>query len=123
MTKPSLEGWTPELENRAAKHDALDKAFDYRGDVTLRLGDGRTVEGYVFNRVSRATAPYVQLYPKDQADALSGPYDQIVGVAFSGRDTAAGASWEAWLKAYEAKRAAALGGAAAEPTAVAATHP
>jgi hypothetical protein len=33
------------------------------------------------------------------------PYSEIKGLAFTGRDTAAGKSYEAWVKKYWEKRA------------------
>jgi len=33
-------------------------------------------------------------------------YAEIAALAFSGRDTAAGKSWEAWMKKYAEKKAA-----------------
>jgi hypothetical protein len=34
------------------------------------------------------------------------PYSDIAALAFTGRDTAAGKSWEAWVKKYMEKKAA-----------------
>ena len=34
------------------------------------------------------------------------PYSDIAALAFTGRDTAAGKSWEAWVKKYVEKKAA-----------------
>lgn len=88
--------------------DALEKAFDYRGDVTLTLKDGRSVEGYIFDRRAGATLAdsCVRLFPKDNPSKISVSWSDITGLAFTGRDTAAGKSWEAWVKKYwEKKRA------------------
>ncbi|MBI3269365.1 MAG: hypothetical protein HYZ53_10125 [Planctomycetes bacterium] len=116
MSKASLEGWSPELPDAMAKAEAIDRAFDYRGDVTLTLADGTVLECYVFNRNAKASPPFVQVYPKDDAAARTIPYDQVVGVRFSGRDPASGASWESWLRNYESRHAkAAAPEAAAEP--------
>jgi hypothetical protein len=82
--------------------DALEKAFDYRGDVTITLKNGSTVEGYVFDR----DGTRVRLLTKGISTKLSIEYVNIGGLAFTGRDTAAGKSWEAWVKKYwEKKRA------------------
>jgi len=48
----NLEGWIPSVASDDELRTALEKAFDYRGDVTLTLKDGRRVEGYIFDRVS-----------------------------------------------------------------------
>ncbi|HYI94705.1 MAG TPA: hypothetical protein VEX68_14260 [Bryobacteraceae bacterium] len=87
---------------------ALEKAFDYRGDVTITRKDGSTVEGYIFDRRHGKTLDdsYVRLFPKDKPDKISVRYSDIAGLAFTGRDTAAGKSWEAWVKKYLEKKAA-----------------
>jgi hypothetical protein len=86
----------------------LEKAFDYRGDVTIQLKDGTSVEGYIFDRRTGPTLKdsTVRLFPKGQSAKLSIAYSDIAGLTFTGRDTAAGKSWEAWLKKYWEKKAA-----------------
>src|ERR1035441_9704123 len=53
-THENLEGWVPELANEDKLRSALEKAFDYRGDVTLTLKNGERVEAYIFNRSTGA---------------------------------------------------------------------
>lgn len=103
-----IEGWVPELATPEQLKDALEKAFDYRGDVTLTRKDGTKVEGYLFDRHTGATlaSSFARLIPRDSTQKLSIPYADIAALAFTGRDTAAGKSWEAWLKKYWEKRAA-----------------
>ncbi|MEO8737345.1 MAG: hypothetical protein ABI380_12495, partial [Edaphobacter sp.] len=50
-----LEGWVPELASEAEIREALEKAFDYRGDVSITRKDGSKVEGYLFDRRSGAS--------------------------------------------------------------------
>ena len=45
-----LEGWIPELASEEEVRAALEKAFDYRGDVTITRKNGSQVEGYIFDR-------------------------------------------------------------------------
>lgn len=99
-----MSGGPEELELK----DALEKAFDFRGDVTLTRKDGSTVEGYIFDRRGGASLAdsVVRLYPKDQTGKVSVSYADIAGLEFTGRDTAAGKSWEAWVKKYFEKKAA-----------------
>jgi hypothetical protein len=103
-----LEGSVPELASEAELRDALEQAFDYRGDITITLKDGRKLEGYCFDRRTGATLAdsIVRLIPSDSREKISIPYSQIAGLAFTGRDTAAGKSWEAWVRKYWEKRAA-----------------
>jgi hypothetical protein len=44
--------------------------------------------------------------PKDRPDKLSIPYSEVAALAFTGRDTAAGKSFAAWVKKYNEKKAA-----------------
>src|SRR3954462_11809082 len=103
-----LEGWVPELAGDEEIRQALEKAFDYRGDVSITRKDGSKIEGYIFDRRTGATLAdsAVRLFPKDADTKISIPYSDIAALAFSGRDTAAGKSYEAWVKKYWEKRAA-----------------
>lgn len=94
---------------------ALDAAFDYRGDVTLYLLGGEEVQGYLSNRNARAPQPYVEIFPSDGSRLRRVLYQAISGVAFTGRDTAAGKSWETWLKQYKAKKEAEARGEKTDP--------
>jgi hypothetical protein len=108
FAKEKLEGWIPELASEEEVRQALEKAFDYRGDVTITRKDGSKVEGYIFDRRSGKTLSdsMVRLYPKDSGEKLAVPYADIAALAFTGRDTAAGKSFEAWVKKYWEKKAA-----------------
>ncbi|HSM88097.1 MAG TPA: hypothetical protein VLT16_18220 [Candidatus Limnocylindrales bacterium] len=108
FSKEKLEGWVPDLAGEEELRQALEKAFDYRGDVTITRRDGTKIEGYIFDRRSGKTLSdsLVRLYPKDSGEKVSIPYSEIAALAFSGRDTAAGRSWEAWVKKYWEKKAA-----------------
>ena len=101
-----LEGWIPELASEEEVRTALEKAFDYRGDVTITRKDGYKIEGYIFDRRTGKTLAdsAVRLYPKDSNEKITVPYSEIAALAFSGRDTAAGKSYEAWVKKYWEKR-------------------
>jgi hypothetical protein len=108
VERENLEGWVPEFASEDDVRLALDKAFDYRGDVTIRLRDGRTIEGYIFDRRQGSTLSdsLVRLFPAGRDEKMSIAYTEIAGLAFSGRDTAAGRSWEAWVRKYWEKRQA-----------------
>jgi hypothetical protein len=101
-----LEGWIPELANEEEIRAALEKAFDYRGDITITRKDGSKVEGYLFDRRAGRTLAdsIVRLYPKDSNQKIAIPYSDISALAFSGRDTAAGKSFEAWVRKYWQKK-------------------
>ena len=103
-----LEGWIPELAGEEEIRVALEKAFDYRGDVTITMRDGTTVEGYVFDRRDGENLDdsVVRVLPKDRDEKVVVPYAQIARLEFSGRDTAAGKSFETWVKKYWEKKKA-----------------
>jgi hypothetical protein len=108
VERENLEGWVPEFAGDEDVRLALDKAFDYRGDVTISLKDGRKIEGYIFDRRqgNDLSGSLVRLFPAGQDEKLSVAYSEIAGLSFSGRDTAAGRSWEAWIRKYWEKRQA-----------------
>jgi hypothetical protein len=112
-----LEGWIPELASDEELRIALEKAFDYRGDIQLTLKDGRVIDGYVFDRRTGSTlaASTVRVIPAKERTKLSIPYTEIAALAFTGRDTAAGKSFEAWMKKYREKKAAGETGIGIEP--------
>lgn len=103
-----LEGWIPTLATDADIRDALEKAFDYRGDVTITRKDGSKIEGYIFDRKTGSTLAdsTVRLFPKDRDEKIAVSYADIAALAFTGRDTAAGKSFETWVKKYQEKKAA-----------------
>jgi hypothetical protein len=115
-----IEGWVPELATEENLRAALEEAFDYRGDVTITRKDGSRVEGYVFDRRSGATLAesVVRLIPQDGSGKVAIAYSDIAALAFTGRDTAAGKSWEAWVRKYWEKKAAGERGIALEPEAL-----
>jgi len=75
----------------------LRQAFDYRGDVTLTLDDGTALEGYVANLSETQLA----LWHRGATAAESVDTARVRRVAFSGRDTAEGRSFETWLREWE----------------------
>ena len=115
-----LEGSVPALATEEVLRQALETAFDYRGDVTITRKDGTRVEGYIFDRRSGASLAEsrVRLMPRDSNEKLSIAYSDIAALSFSGRDTAAGKSWEAWVRKYWEKKAAGEKGIALQPEAL-----
>jgi hypothetical protein len=106
--REDLQGWVPALATDDEKRAAFEKAFDYRGDVTLTLQDGRVLNGYVFDRSEGSTLDdsAVRLIPSTERTKLTVSYRDIAAITFSGRDTAAGKSFDAWVKKYNEKKAA-----------------
>jgi hypothetical protein len=102
----SVQGWVPELATDEEVRQALETAFDYRGDVTLTKKNGSVTEGYIFDRISAATLTnsFVRIVPSNGGARQKIPYADIRALAFTGRDTAAGKSWEAWVRKYWEKK-------------------
>lgn len=105
----SLQGWEPVIGDEMPVAKVVEIAFGYRGDVSLDLVDGTTIVGYLFNyqsgRIAVGRAPIAEVIQTDTGERLRLPYDQIRAVRFSGRDMAAGQSYEAWQRRREAKAA------------------
>ena len=106
--REQLEGWVPELATAAEVREALEKAFDYRGDITVTRKDGTKIEGYLFDRRTGATLAdsYIRIIPAKEKTKVTIAYGEVAALAFSGRDTAAGKTFEAWVKKYWEKKAA-----------------
>jgi hypothetical protein len=102
----TLQGWIPELANEDELREALEKAFDYRGDVAITRKDGSKIEGYIFDRAigKNLTDSFIRLLPNNSKQRVKITYSEIAALAFTGRDTAAGKSWEAWVKKYWDKK-------------------
>jgi len=106
--REQLEGWVPELATEAEVREALEKAFDYRGDITVTRKDGTKVEGYLFDRRSGKTIAdsYIRIIPAKDMTKVNIAYSDVAALVFTGRDTAAGKTFEAWVKKYWEKKAA-----------------
>ncbi len=100
----SLEGWTPEPSDDLPLARIIDVAFDYRGDTTVVKTDGTEIDGYIFNRNAEASGPFIQMFDAAGAGPFTIPYADIRTIKFTGKDTAAGNSYAAWLKRREKER-------------------
>src|SRR5271154_7021280 len=110
--RENLQGWIPELATEADIRAVIEKAFDYRGDVTITRKNNNNkkaseIAGYLFDRRIGPTleTSVVRLILATSNERPQIPYSEIAAIAFTGRDTAAGKSYEAWVKKYWEKRA------------------
>ena len=103
-----LQGVVWAAETEEDLRTGLEKAFDYRGDVTVTKKDGTVIEGYLFDRKSGVTLhdSYVRVMPPGTTDRVKIRYSEVAALAFTGRDSASGKSWDAWVKKYHEKKAA-----------------
>jgi len=108
LHREHIEGWVPELANEEDLRQALERAFDYRGDVLITLKNGSQVEGYIFDRRSGTTLAdsYVRILPKQGRHKIPVSYADVRALAFTGRDMAAGKNWENWVRSYWERKAA-----------------
>jgi hypothetical protein len=110
--RENLEGWIPALASEAEVREALEKAFDYRGDITVTRKDGTSVEGYLYDRRREPTleASLIRIIPTPKpgqpVERMMISYADIAALNFSGRDSAAGKTFDAWVKKYWEKKAA-----------------
>lgn len=106
--RANLEGWVPDLVGDEGLRDALEKALDYRGDVTLTLKSGERIEAFIFNchNASTLADSYVQYFTAGETGKRKVSYAEIARMEFSGKDRAAGKHWEDWVKNYNEKKAA-----------------
>ncbi len=113
----TVRGWVPQLATDEELRIALEKAFDYRGDVTLTLKDNSKIEGYIFDRVTGSSLAnsFVRVMPRDTNEKLKVAYANVAALAFTGKDTAAGKSWEAWVRKYWQKKSTGEGDLSLEP--------
>ncbi len=104
----NLHGWVPDLADESLLRAALDKAFDYRGNITVHLQDGSKLEGYIFDRHAGADLrqSYVRIIPVADRAKIKVNYADVRALEFTGKDTAAGKSFESWVANYWAKKAA-----------------
>ena len=104
--RENLQGWIPQLATEADIRAMIEKAFDYRGDITITRKDGSQLTGYLFDRRVGPTLDnsVIRLMLPTSSERPSIPYSEIAGLAFTGRDTAAGKSYEAWVRKYWEKR-------------------
>src|SRR5580704_4191290 len=77
--KENLEGWIPSMASDTEIREALEKAFDYRGDVTITRKDGSQVEGYLFDRRSGSSLSdsFVRIIPSKERTKVNVAYADI----------------------------------------------
>lgn len=91
----------------ARLREAVLRAVDFRGDVTIERVDGSIVEGFAFDaRVDAVDEACIRVLPADGSPRQSVPLAGIRTLAFTGKDAASGKSWENWLRRYAERKLA-----------------
>jgi hypothetical protein len=101
----TLEGWVPQINDYTSLREVVDFAFDYRGNTTVVKRDGGEIVGYIFNRDADAPEAFIQLFDEQGNGPFTISYRDIANIKFTGKDTAAGNSWKAWVERKEKERA------------------
>lgn len=103
----SLEGWTPPTgQGELPLERVIDLAFDYRGNVTIVKRDGSETAGYVCNRNRDVVEPFLQYFDEKGEGPFTLRYAEVRTIQFTGKDMAAGQSYEAWQRRKEQEKAA-----------------
>jgi hypothetical protein len=85
--------------------------------VAITKKDGSKIDGYIFDRVTadNLETSFVRVLPRDSNQRVKISYAEIAALAFSGRDPAAGKSWEAWVRKYWEKKSSGEGNLTLQP--------
>jgi len=100
----NLEGRVFRPASPTELREAIELAFDYRGDITVELKSGEQVTGYLFNRTATGEQPTMEVFPVASNGILTIPFSEVMAIAFTGEDTATGKSWESWVSKKESER-------------------
>jgi hypothetical protein len=112
MSTDSAPGGTPAVQVVSAEDPeklrvAIADAFDFRGDVSITRRQGDVVMGFVFDRRDEVTFEASSLRVLTaEGDRIRISYPDVAEIRFSGRDAAAGRSWETWVRRYAEKKLA-----------------
>jgi hypothetical protein len=101
----SLEGWVPQINDYTSLREVIEFAFDYRGNTTVVKTDGHEVVGYIFNRNADVPEAFIQFFDEQGDGPFTIPYRDIATIKFTGKDTAVGNSWKAWVERKEKETA------------------
>ena len=109
-SRPSLQSAVFWINSEEEMRNAVDAAFEYRGDVSILLDDNTVINGFVFDRRlgSTGASSVVRVIPTqwkaDTEKRITISCSRIRAIKFSGRDAADGLTWEAWVERYRRKQ-------------------
>lgn len=105
----AVQGAIADASDMAVLREAINHAVDYRGDVTIsRRSTGDSLHCFIFDQ-KQSDDPQLHLVramPKDDDARVSIPLAEIQSIEFTGKDTAAGRSFDTWMKKYVEKKLA-----------------
>ena len=79
----------------------LEAAFHYRGNVTLNLKNGESVECFLFNREFETAKPFIEIFLAGTGNQQKYLLSEVADVQLIGEDHAAGKSYQEWLAKEE----------------------
>ena len=106
------QGITVDGSDKEKLRQAIAMAVDYRGDVTIiRQSTGESIIGFVFDRKLGTSLrdSTIRMIPAGEGARITLSLDDIAEVRFTGPDTAAGKSFDQWVKTYLRKKLAEKG--------------
>lgn len=105
----TLQHHTADASDLVALRKAVELAVDYRGDVTVTLASNdEPVECFIFDFKASDDPAQAQLraIPKNEDARIAIALGDVASIKFTGKDTAAGRSFDTWMKKYVAKKLA-----------------
>lgn len=105
----SLENLTADSSDPVALKKAVQLAVDYRGDVTItRASSAQPVECFIFDfkDADKPATAQIRVIVKGDDGRTAIALSDVASIQFTGKDTAAGRSFETWMKKYVAKKLA-----------------
>ncbi len=104
----TLQGLVASRADEDALLDALEKAFDYRGDVTITTTADAEITGYLFDRRRGGSLAdsIVRLMTPTAPKPVVITFSEVAAIAFTGKDAAHGKTFENWVKRYIEKKLA-----------------
>lgn len=73
-------------------HTQIEAAYDHRGHATIVLKDGKTVEGFVYNRIHSSKrmpeGDYLDVMVKDSDEKRRLRFGEIASISLSGKNYA-----------------------------------
>lgn len=103
----AAQGAILEPTDESSMRMALEVARDYRGDVELEFHDGTRLAGFVFDiDCDTPGGPTTRIDLPEDAQRRTIVASDIARIHLTGRDPAAGKSWENWVRRYAEKKLA-----------------
>ncbi|OGQ23555.1 MAG: hypothetical protein A3C46_02370 [Deltaproteobacteria bacterium RIFCSPHIGHO2_02_FULL_44_16] len=85
----------------------IEKAFDYRGNVTITFKNGNAIEGFLYNREfsnpKTREQNFIEVFLAPKGEPAKFKITDLESVILTGEDHAAGKSYEDWIAKQKKK--------------------